>query len=274
MATEPTSSRPGWHTDAKWVVGIIAFVLVATTAFLGVLARLTEREPAVELLTVGIATAFSPQGIDDASTLEDVRKAIRESPTKSLKPFPGLDVEVREVDLETTSPEELRLRLFRAVAEPIYDKTTLGAGATSKDGTAANPTVSSVGLLAVFSRDMHNRLTQPLVVLLLIDAIVVGLLVYLSTGFGRLASLGWLLTLVSLLPALLFAVLEIASQRHLPNGGVAEATLAAQASTIAAAVAPTVIGVVNSIYRPMLAVGLALILIATIGGVIARRRSA
>jgi hypothetical protein len=281
--------RPAWLSDAKWVVGILAFFVVAATALVAGVTKLTEREPAITLMTTVIATLYSPGGLDETASLEPVKQAIAASPTKSFKPFPGVDVAITAEELEGKSPRALRLELFRALAEPIYDKGTFTKGSRSenldvtseKEERAAGPskaeqigqslmptpTAENVGALVFLSRESHERVLDFQKIMLGVSAGLLLLLSLTSVGFGRLASPGWVLVLVSALPAGLIFFVEMSLTSHPPAAPSGEPTLQGMASSVGVAVAPLILAAFKNVYQPLALTGAGLVGIATLGGI-------
>src|SRR5688572_30236023 len=93
-----TKPRPYWHVDAKWVSGIVFGAVLAVWLLLFVVHQFTQREVAVQLMT-NIVTFGMKTGDAAANqqAIENIRKQIAESPTKSFQPLPG--VTITEADL-------------------------------------------------------------------------------------------------------------------------------------------------------------------------------
>ncbi len=267
--TDEPKTRPSWQTDAKWVVGIVAFLVVAATALVGSLVKLTERETAMTLASTVMATMFSPSGLDDPRDVDLVRAELETDPDQTLEPLPG--VTITAADVEGKSPREIRLLLFRRLAEPIYDHGTF---ADSTNEPAANvdeqglitPTADQVGLLVLLSNESHQLILKVQTIALIVSALLLLLLIALSTGFGRLVSPGWVLLLVSGLPMIILTLASLYLERSSPAPPTGEPSIATVAASAAADLAPTVLAAVRSIYAPLLWTGLGLILVATLGG--------
>ncbi len=281
-------ARPAWIGDAKWVVGILAFFVVAATALVMSLTKLTEREPALTMMSTVMATLMSPQGLDDPGDADKLRAHLKAvSPGASFEPIPG--VSITAADIEGKSPRELRLMIFRRLAEPIYDRSTFAsAGNFSKNGNTPGvnlgtntpgvngppePTVASaatadqLGVLVLLGNESHQRVLSIQTILLGVSVGLLLLLIYLSTGFGRLASPGWVLVLVAAVPTTLTFLIQMSLRTHPPAPPTGEPSIATVAASAATDVAPTILVAVASVYRPLLLVGIGLVLIATIGGI-------
>ncbi len=302
MSEEKADAQPkirlGWMSDAKWVVGIVAFFVVAATALVMVTAKLTERETAITIITTVTATMFSPQGLDDPGDIEKLRAGLKAQPGKTIEPFPG--VSVTAADIEGQSPREIRLSLFRRLAEPIYDRGTLatsknptsevgfsGAGETRSALTSevknsatsevspervkeASPAATSdqIGLLALLSSESHQKILGIQKILLGVSVVLLLLLILFSTGFGRLASPGWVLVLVAAVPTALTFLIEMSLKTHPPAPPTGEPNIATVAASAAADVAPMVLAAFTNVYRPLLLTGAGLVIVATLGGLI------
>ena len=147
IETEP-KPRPLWLSDAKWIVGILAFFVVAATALVMSLGRLTERDTAVNISTMIIATMFSPGGLDDPGDIEQAKTKLKAVPGKSLEVLPGVTITADEV--EGKSPRELRLMIFRRLAEPIYDQGTFSNSQADGNTPGVKPGNDTPGVEEMF----------------------------------------------------------------------------------------------------------------------------
>ncbi len=281
IETEP-KPRPLWLSDAKWIVGILAFFVVAATALVMSLGRLTERDTAVNISTMIIATMFSPGGLDDPGDIEQAKTKLKAVPGKSLEVLPGVTITADEV--EGKSPRELRLMIFRRLAEPIYDQGTFsnsqadgntpgvkpGNDTPGVEETAEfktpSPTADTIGMLALLSNESHQKLLGIQRLLFGISSLLLLLLILSSTGFGRLASPGWVFVLVSAMPMIVLALLDLSIRSHPTVAPTGEPSLASQVALVGSSVAPMVVDAFQATYRTLLMTGAGLVLFATIVG--------
>ena len=260
--------RAAWLADAKWIVGILCFFVVGATAVVGTLTKLTERETALTIDSVVMASMFSPKGLDDPGDIDKVRANLANHPTQTIKPNPNLNVTLTSADVAGKSPREIRLLIFRRVAEPIYDQAKLTTG-PSDTSVTENPSLANAGLLAFLSRSSHDQLTRGLRFMLIADAVLLLALVGLSVGFGRLASPGWVLLLASVVPMLVVAAGSAYHVSYAASAGSEDGpNFGAIVASAAGSVVPTIIGTIRSVYQPLLMIGAGLIAVATLGGIV------
>jgi hypothetical protein len=241
--------RPYWHVDAKWVCAILLGAALAVTLPVAAAHRLTAREHATELLAYTMAGLTSPNGIDDAEGLDEVKERVK--------------------DFETLSPRELRLKVFSAFAERLYDQGARRlAEAQGLDKAAVDKAVKDASMLNLFSQETHKRVGTILVWLFLLDLLLLAALVFFSNRFGRLVSPGLVMLLVGL-PGLLFWA--IASQNPEVAGAARsedpESNLAAL-NLFASYVGPLIVPHFAAAYLFALRIGLLLLGLAITGRIV------
>lgn len=245
----------------------MAFFLVAAAALVMGLGKLTERETAVPVMSTVMATMFSPTGLDDPGDIEIVKAQLRANPDKTIEPLPGVTITAAEI--EGKSPREIRLMIFRRLAEPIYDQGTFADAPKSsaeESSGLVTPTADQVGLLVLLSNESHQLILRIQTWLLVASALLLLLLITLSTGFGRLASPGWVLLLVSALPFALITLVSLYLERNPPAPPTGEPTIATVAASAATDVAPTILAALRAVYAPLFWTGLGLVVFATVVG--------
>lgn len=267
----PPRVRPHWHVDGKWLAALLLLVLWSAT-LLGVgLYRLSGERVAVPLLTTLLAASFSREGLDSEKDLAEFRERLRTAPEQTLRPIEDLKLAVRYEEVEGLTPRETRLVVFRKLAEPLYRDGAEGILRLSRDVTTEgrDRLRRDTAVIAPVTRDWHERLRTPVVVLGAAALLVLALLVYFSAGLGRLVSPGLVLTLAGLPGLVLLAIRNAArgEAATLPAGETADVGYVAREAIPIAAPALT------SGYLVSLGLGAALILAAVVGRLAWGRRA-
>jgi len=257
--------RPYWHVDLKWLFGIVAVFSVAALLTVIGLFRLTERERAIQIVSVGIASAFSPEGLDEAASIAEIQGILEEQPDGELQLIQDIDVFVRAEDIEGLSPRQTRIYVFRQIAEPLYDQGVDGVTELSQDPAIQAALRNDVGMIALLSAGTHRVLGWVLAGLALLSLISVGLSLLWSSRFGRLVTPGIILLLTSL-PGVLFATLL----GSIALGGSRQANPASSAAFSFEAIFKEIGPLVTSALRPAYLIALILGLLLLVGALIGR----
>lgn len=262
---EEAKPRPYWHVDAKWITGILLILLLATTLLLFVLSKITNRENAVELGSLALATAFSrEEGLDGTASIEEFKKEAANQVGDQLHPLPDIQaVVISRQDLETLSPREIRLKIFRQIVEPLYDKGVEGAAQQfTNDPAAQEKLANDASLLRVFTKSFHDRISSLLLLSVFITLVLLAGFIYFSFGWGRLGNPGALLFIVGL-PGALVGLL-MANPPTDGDGGPFKYIPAELGERIGSHLQLT--------YGSVAVVGFVLMLIALVGSVVSRKR--
>ncbi len=99
-------ARPYWHIDAKWITGILLLFLLIMTFLIFTPIQVTAADRGIDLLTIGLASAFSRNGLDQEADVEIMQQKIAESPDGTWRPIPSLKIVVREQDIAGLTPKE------------------------------------------------------------------------------------------------------------------------------------------------------------------------
>jgi hypothetical protein len=150
--------RPYWHVDAKWVAGLLLASVLSLTLLVSSLVQMTAEEPALETLSLTMALLFSRHGLDDETEIAELRQQLRDSPTGSFQPFPGSSITIQETDLVGRSPREIRLALFRQLAQGIYRQEAMGQPALTQPPDGQTIPIDELGILVVFTLESHRTL--------------------------------------------------------------------------------------------------------------------
>lgn len=262
--------RPHWHVDAKWITGLGLIVVLSATLAVHSLARVTAEKPAVDALSMMLAAALSANGLDDEAEIVEFRQRLRQSPTRSLQPIPGLRIVVREEDFPPSlSAREARLRFFRKWAEPLYAGGAQAFADLADNAQTRDDILGGGGAFNYLTRQTHETLQQRLVPFVAVCLVLLALLMFLSARFGRLGSPGCVLTIVCLPPALVLAVIR-STRDMTPATPAREAGAFAQVNYIAGLVLPPLAEIALTSYALLLAVGVALMVVAVLGDLVSR----
>lgn len=258
--------RPYWHVDAKWVCGLLALGLLAGSLLLMMAAAITAPKYGVELAATAIATAFSRDGLDEPMTPEEadkLRRQVAASPGGRFAPIPNFPTAtITAADLELP-PRELRLKIFRQIAEPIY---TLGAeGAAKKftsDPVQQEQFKKDAFLLGLLTRETHEKLKWLGGWGLGLSVLTLAGVVFFSARWGRLANPGLLLLMVAL-PGVVLSI-AVASPGPETGGG--------PFSMLPPDIRPGLGAAVRDTYVPVAVTGLGLLVVAGIGRLVSAVR--
>jgi hypothetical protein len=258
--------RPYWHVDAKWVCGLFLLATLSGGLLLMSLAALTAPGRGVEFATTVIASVFSRDGLDAPIDTTDLRARLAASPSGRIAPldgFPAATITAADLNL---SPRELRLKIFRQIAAPIYEKGVEGAAKDFNSDPEKQKTFENDAFaLSVFTRQTHDRLVRWGGIALGASAVLLLGVVYFSFGWGRLANPGLLLLIVAL-PG---AVLSSAMLGMTGQGGAF--------GVIPAAVVPDLVKALRDIHAPVAEMGVVMLVVAAGGKLwteVSRRRQA
>ena len=189
MQTTEAQPRPSWQIDLKWVCGIVACLVVVISSALFSLTEITERGRAVPL-----ATALIAAGVNDRTTDEEfaqLQAAAAADPAASVS-LSSLDVEVDGSQVIGLTKEETAFLFAGEPATVLYDEGETAAKALfltpvpGPDGEAKEPI--SLGPAGALSAGRHSTFMKLFLASALAVVALLGLLVYLSRGFGRLGS--------------------------------------------------------------------------------------
>jgi hypothetical protein len=272
LNSEPSPRpRPYWHVDAKWIAGLLLTFVLGPTLLVFGLTQATAEEPAVDTLSMILATSVSRKGLDDETEIAEFRRILAADADGEIQPIPGLAITVREADLADRTPRELRLWLVRQLAEPLYQGGGEGLAELATDPEMRLAVGQGVGALSVFSLETHLLLQRVLNVLAIVTGVLAIPLVYFSYRFGRLASLGWVLLVAALPGAALFGFLGWAFNPPPPAPGP-EPGIAAMIGPLVGSVLPPLARVISQTFLAALLAGVILLVLSLIGGLVFRRR--
>jgi hypothetical protein len=197
--------RPYWHVDLKWIFGIILFfsLIVASVSF--ALATITSPKIAIDGGAYIVAGQFSKNGIDDPTDIEKLKQQYAALPDTVIYPLGNnKDISITKQELNTLSPRQIRLKIFRQVVEPIYKQKM------------DDKTAKQYGALAVLNENTHKFLQSIFTFTLIPVVLAAAGMIFFSYRYGRLVSPAVVLLMVSTLPS--FIVLVAQHARPPQNG--------------------------------------------------------
>lgn len=200
----PEKRRPYWHVDAKWISGIFLFFALSSALLLYSLSVLTQRDNATTISATVIAGMFSKEGADTEAGLNELRRQAEFLPGEVVAPLPQFPtLEISKQELLTKNAEELKVSLFRQLTESIYDKGVVGAAEELTPNQADQEKFAhDAVLLGGFTKGMHDTIQGAFIVSVLAATILMGVFIYFSAGWGRVANPGVMLLTVSPVGAL------------------------------------------------------------------------
>lgn len=246
---------------------LLSLIGLTSGLFTAGLYRLTARQPAIDLATTLVASAFSPNGLDDPSGVTELQAELDSAPNGELRPLENINVVVRQKDIAGKSPREIRIYLFRQITEPLYD---LGPAAVEKlaPGLQSEESFASeLGVAAIFTATSHHTIGVVLVSLLLASAACLVVAILFSRRFGRLVTPAVALLVASLPGMSLLLILS----------GAAHATDTVQPVSLTTSIVQEAVPFVLTAFKPIyigaILVAGALLLTALVGKIILRVRA-
>ena len=112
--------RPYWHVDLKWIFGISAAFFLTSSLTLFTLSTLTSEKVAIPVASYVVASQFSRDGLDDPKDIEAAKSKFLKTKDNVFYPLDDKNIRITRDELETLSPREIRLKIFRQVVEPFY----------------------------------------------------------------------------------------------------------------------------------------------------------
>jgi hypothetical protein len=264
----PDKPRPYWHVDAKWVTGLLLTWVLGLALLVFTLVQITAEDSAVDTLSLTMALLFSPRGLDDETEITRFRQQLNTNPQAPIEPIPGLRITLQAADIANLSPRQVRLYVFRQLAEPFYQQGPEGLAALANTPDMQAGLGQGVGPFSVFTLETHQTLQR---VLGLLVVICLGLLIPLilfSFRWGRLGSPGCVLFMAGLPGAILFTFVASALQPVATPPQSEE--MGDMAGYLAANVLPPLVSIASRNHLVAIASGLGLMVLAVLGGLLLR----
>lgn len=259
--------RPYWHVDAKWIFGILAAFALFATLILYNLSRVTAPEIAPRLSAGIISAVFtsSSRDFDEEKTLADLREQFARTKKDTIQPIPDFPITISRSDVENLSVEELKIKIFRQITDPIYQKGVAGAAEELLDNPADyEEFANQAQFLNFFTLKTHNALRTGFIACLLVTIVSMLMLAFFSWRWGRLASPGSIMFLATLPATLLVSGISRALKED--GGGFLE--------SLGPEAAPFLIAGVRLSFLATTLSGGALIILAGLGRLIFSRKKA
>lgn len=259
----------GRRKDFQWLCGLLAFVLLGITLGLYAAFYLTSRSVAVEATAVGIASMFSPRGLDEEGDIAQVKAQLKAG--QVLQPVPGLPVRLTADDIQDKSPREIRLMITRQIAAPIYDGEEAIEKFTGQEFTREE-LMKQYGVLIFLSRDTHRFLQKIFLIVLSPTLLILTALVLLSRRWGKLVSVALVVGTAVLPWATLTAALWIISGHVTETDGPIPGLSGRFAALVQNVVPPLALGLLRA-YGILLILTLVLLVIAGLGKITTRQKA-
>jgi hypothetical protein len=190
--------RPYWHVDAKWIFGIMLVAVMSFTILIYNIVKLTEPDMGVEIMTTFMAVAFSPNGLDDQTEIDEMRKRLNKENEAVQQPIEGLKIYLTKNEIDNLSPRELRLYIFKQIATPLYNEGLDGIDDLADNDEVKEQIKSSLGYIAIINHTNHLRLKSIFNSAAIISVILLIPFIYFSFGIGRISNIGSLLLNIGL----------------------------------------------------------------------------
>ncbi len=275
-----------WRIDAKWLFGLICLAAIIVAAVLYSASKLTERDAATSIFSsILISLAKDDEGAEE---FEEYQALALASPDEDFT-IEGVPLPIKGRELIGLSYDEAVELIAGRLAEILYTDGpeavepffTAASGAGSEEAPAGESEEASageseeapageseeapagegeevsLGPLGLLTQDSHDRVGRIFRYSLIPILVLAVLLIFFSRRFGRLGSLGVVLTVgAAPLAALWFTVIQ-ATQNADPDG---------VEGALADALAPTA-GDISTTFLRLLALGVALVLAAVAGNI-------
>lgn len=263
--------RPYWHVDMKWITGFLLLISLSVSILLFNFSKLMAPEVAVDMATLAVATAFSGGDLDKTSDLEEAKKKTPLDAEGKFRPIPqNPEVFVTKDDLDTLSPREIRLKIFRQVVEPIYYRgsdSKASISGISDDKEAAQ----KLGLLAFLTEKNHKKIVSFFQISVILTAAILALFVFFSGGAGRFTNPGLIFILVGA-PGIFFSMILQGPKNKSAEPVQQAKNIVQMASGIMKIIGPQISGIVMKPYLYLALTGLGLIAGAIVYKVVRRIR--
>jgi len=187
----------------KWITGLIFFVFFAATVFLYSLYSLTKEDMVVPL--AGRIMASMNTSIPGVS-MQQLTAAVRNSRSRSITPFRGLDSTITLQEIEGRSADEIRVLLFSKLAANLYREGVDPFFVKLKEPAIRNKLEPLKPFLYYITADFSTTLRYFLMVPFVVSALLLMLLILLSYRFGKLVSPGVVFLITGLLGIGIFSL--------------------------------------------------------------------
>lgn len=260
--------RPYWHKDAKWVLSLLLCVVLGLWLLLAVVHKATSRDVAVDTMTGLITFGVAQHGQVDQQAVDELRRKIAESPTKSIQPIEGFPITIAEADLQLP-PDQLVDKIFRQLTVKLYDKGARQlAEEQTSDKAQQDKFVNDASAIALFSKEGHDKVgTWLLVTALTVLILMIGT-AWFSHGFGRLVTPGLVILVVSLPGFIIFSALTAWSRS--PAEPASEAENYIQLAANARGVLEPILAGGQQVYRSACLVAVGLLAAALVGKIVVK----
>ncbi|MBM7615027.1 hypothetical protein [Alkaliphilus hydrothermalis] len=260
-----TKVRPYWHIDLKWITGIILVFVLSLTFFISGLMVITKEDMAVEKMSILLAAMFSPDGLDAEADFDEVEKELETNSKGEFNPFPGLKISFTREDIDMYPPRELRIKIFKQIAAPVYREGAEGIHAIVEgdDPELQQKFSDDMGILSIINLKNHLVLKRIQLYLLITTIVLLIPFIYFSYGFGRLGNPGLVVSLASLPSALIFTIASKIMENKIASIAIVEGG-SHRFKEILSSVALPVVKSFLSIYLNALKIGVGLVILCIV----------
>lgn len=171
----------------KWITGLIFFVFFLVTVFLYSLYSLTKEDSVVPV--AGRIMASMTTSIPGAS-VQQLTAAVRNSRSRSITPFRGLEITITLREIEGRSADEIRVLVFSKLAAHLYREGVDKFFVQLKEPALLERLAPLRPFLYYVTADFSKILRYMLMVPAGVSALLLLLLMLLSYRFGKLVSPG------------------------------------------------------------------------------------
>jgi len=251
------------RTDAKWTAGVCLVVFLILALATLALFQITAKDFAVDAIGSVVNLSFAPHQLPDGNELESLRKAFESGALSEYRPFPSLKLVITEKDVTGLGPDKIRSNFFRRFASQLYERGPEGLPRIVEKKRLREELATELGLLSFIDRPAHQKLGNILVVLSIISILLIACLIYLSSGFGRLANPGLALLGAGLPGLLVLRLVDRISKMPLLNETPKhDGDISGLVGGLAKSILPPAVARIYPIYSVVFAFGLGLVVLA------------
>lgn len=255
-----------WYVDLKWISGILFLTSLFVAIQVFTLYKITSPQLAIRIITITTASMYSPDGLDDTKTLDEVREKMLAEKTEVFYPFPDKTIAITKSDIQTMSARDLRLKIFSQLAEKIY-YNKLDIKSVGQSETGQNNAFKQFGLIAIFTEQFHNSVSSMLWWFALPCVLFLALMIYFSAGFGRLVSPA-VVIIIAAGPSALISLAIANAPRRQPVSAAKADDVMARVGGVLSDVVPQTVTQISKIYGALLLIAVLLLLTAGLGKLI------
>lgn len=201
----PKAERPWWFIDAKWIVGLLFVMAFSSTMVLYNVIQLTDREQAVEVLTMAIEKSLSKVEGNIQNLIAEYKDELTARQEESAAEEPAEERPIAKIlksffpesEILNSSPEQLKTKLLQDLAVPFYENGTSAVFTMLRGLDYAKYLDEGLQSFQIYSDETHQQLETWFGLTLTVSLVLLFGLVYFSCRWGKLFNPGLVLLAAS-----------------------------------------------------------------------------